>query len=94
VVVLVDAALMTTTSGKLMAEARTFGWEHQGVLANYGKVHKDFFAKGSILIVATYSAGGHISTARRSTPIGEECLGSRDGDKVNRVISWFQDQSK
>ena len=85
---------MTTTSGKLMAEARTFGWEHQGLLADRGKVHKDFFCRGSVLIVVTYNVGGHIAGARRSNIITSECLGSRDGDKVNRVISWFQDQSK
>lgn len=88
-----------TTSAKLQEAALTFGWKHQGLHANQGKVHKDFFVKGPTLIVVTYDLKDRISTARRSriqfsSAVDLDKLGTGTTDKIKRVVSWFRVEDK
>ena len=88
-----------TTSEKLQEVARTFCWKHQGLHANHGQIHKDFFAKGPTLIVVTYDVRDRILTARRSLQTGVspnhlDRLGPSTPDKIKHVVHWMKVHDK
>jgi len=90
---------VTTTSDRLKKAARASEWKHQGLHANHGRVHKDFFVKGPTLIVVVYDALDRISTVRRSriqfsSVVDLDKLGSETSGKVKYVLRWFKVEGK
>lgn len=88
---------MTTRSqDTLRREASQGNWRRAGLTADQGRVHRDYFARGRVLIEVRYDGTGRIAEAlKRTTSLSTgaprvlEHLGPRDPDKANRIVGWL-----
>lgn len=86
---------------ELRVEAHRLGWTAQSLYANERKIHRDYMARGSVLIVVEYDARGRIvEVQRREQGRGRVArpyeggpqiiLTAADSGKREQVLSWLK----